>query len=48
MEPQRCVERVAVLLGTVQFRLQVKVNVPERATLVDAEERRGQRSVRTR
>ena len=32
------VERVAVLLGTVQFRLQVKVNVPERATLVDAEE----------
>jgi hypothetical protein len=31
------VERVAVLLGTVQFRLKVKVNVPERATLADAE-----------
>jgi hypothetical protein len=31
------VERVAVLLGTVQFRLQVKVEVPERATLADAE-----------
>jgi hypothetical protein len=31
------VERVAVLLGTVQFRLKVKVNVPESATLADAE-----------
>ena len=29
------VERVVVLLGTMQFRL--KVNVPESATLVDAE-----------
>jgi hypothetical protein len=32
------VERVAVLLGTVQFRLKVKVNVPDRATLADAEQ----------
>ena len=39
------VERVAVLLGTVQFRLQVKVNVPERATPL--RKRRGQRSART-
>jgi hypothetical protein len=31
------VERVAVLLGTVQFRLKVKLNLPESATLVDAE-----------
>jgi hypothetical protein len=31
------VERVVVLLGTVQFRLKVKVNVPESATLADAE-----------
>jgi hypothetical protein len=31
------VERVAVLLGTVQFRLKVKVNIPESATLADAE-----------
>jgi hypothetical protein len=30
-------ERVAVLLGTVQFRLEVKINVPESATLADAE-----------
>jgi hypothetical protein len=30
------VERVAVLLGTVQFRLKVKVDVPESATLADA------------
>jgi hypothetical protein len=30
-------ERVAVLLGTVQFRLKVKVNIPESATLADAE-----------
>ncbi len=28
---------MAVLLGTVQFRLKVKVNVPESATLADAE-----------
>jgi hypothetical protein len=31
-------ERVAVLLGTVQFRLKVKVNIPESTTLADAEE----------
>jgi hypothetical protein len=31
------VERAAVLLGTVQFRLKVKVDVPESATLADAE-----------
>jgi len=31
------VERVAVLLGAVQFRLKVKGNVPESTTLVDAE-----------
>jgi hypothetical protein len=31
------VERVAVLLGTAQFRLKAKVNVPESATLADAE-----------
>ena len=31
------VERVVVLLGTAQFRLKVKVNVPETATLADAE-----------
>ncbi len=31
------VERVAVLLGTVQFRLKLKVNLPESATLADAE-----------
>ena len=31
------VERVAVLLGTVQFRLKLKVNVSESATLADAE-----------
>jgi hypothetical protein len=31
------VERVVVLLGTVQFRLKVKVNVPESSTLADAE-----------
>ena len=31
------VGRVAVLLGTVQFRPKVKVNVPECATLADAE-----------
>ncbi len=30
-------ECVAVLLGTVQFRLKVKVVVPENATLKDAE-----------
>jgi hypothetical protein len=30
-------ERVAVLLGTVQFRLSVKVMVPENATFEDAE-----------
>ena len=30
-------ERVAVLLGTVQFRLKLKVNVSESATLTDAE-----------
>jgi hypothetical protein len=30
-------ERVAVLLGTVQFRLEVKINVPESVTLADAE-----------
>jgi hypothetical protein len=30
------VER-AVLLGTVQFRLKLKVNLPESATLADAE-----------
>jgi hypothetical protein len=30
-------ERVAVLLGTVQFRLNVKVMLPENATLEDAE-----------
>ena len=31
------VERVAVLLGTVQFRLKLKVNLPESAALADAE-----------
>jgi hypothetical protein len=31
------VERVAVLLGTVQFRLKLKVNLPGSATLADAE-----------
>jgi hypothetical protein len=31
------IERVAVLLGTVQYRLKVKVVVPEKATLQDAE-----------
>ena len=31
------VERVAVLLGTVQFRLRLKVDLPEGATLADAE-----------
>jgi hypothetical protein len=31
------VERAAVLLGTVQFRLKVKVNIPDSATLADAE-----------
>jgi hypothetical protein len=31
------VERVVVLLGTVQFRLKIKVNVPESATLADTE-----------
>ena len=31
------VERVAVLLGTVQFRLKLKVSLPESATLADAE-----------
>ena len=31
------IERVAVLLGTVQFRLKVNVIVPEKATLKDAE-----------
>ena len=31
------IERVAVLLGTVQFRLKVNVIVPEKATLNDAE-----------
>jgi hypothetical protein len=31
------VERVAVLLGTVQVRLRIKINVPEGATLADAE-----------
>ena len=31
------IERVAVLLGTVQFRLNVKVMVSENATLEDAE-----------
>jgi hypothetical protein len=31
------VERVAVLLGTVQFRLKLKVNLPGGATLADAE-----------
>jgi hypothetical protein len=31
------IERVAVLLGTVQYRLKVKVVVPEEATLEDAE-----------
>jgi hypothetical protein len=30
-------ERVAVLVGTAQFRLKVKVNVPEGATLADVE-----------
>jgi len=30
-------ERVAVLLGTVQFRLEVRINVPESATPADAE-----------
>ncbi len=30
-------ERVAVLFGTVQFRLNVKVMLPENATLEDAE-----------
>jgi hypothetical protein len=32
------VERVAVLLGTVQFRLKLKVNLPDRATLAEAED----------
>jgi hypothetical protein len=32
------VERVVVLLGTVQFRLKVTVDVPESATLADAHE----------
>jgi hypothetical protein len=31
------VERVAVLLGTAQFRLNVKIDVPDSATLADAE-----------
>ncbi len=31
------VERVAVLLGTAQFRLQIKIDVPEAATLAEAE-----------
>ena len=31
------VERVAVLLGTVQFRLAVRITVPDNATLDDAE-----------
>ncbi len=31
------VERVAVLLGTAQFGLKVRVNIPESATLADAE-----------
>ena len=31
------VERVAVLLGIAQFGLKVRVDVPERATLADAE-----------
>ena len=31
------VERVAVLLDTVQFRLKLKVSLPESATLADAE-----------
>ena len=31
------VERVAVLLGTAQFGLKVRVDVPESATLADAE-----------
>jgi hypothetical protein len=31
------VERVVVLLGTVQFRLKVKVDVSESATLANAE-----------
>jgi hypothetical protein len=31
------VERVAVLLGTVQFCLKLKVNLPASATLADAE-----------
>jgi hypothetical protein len=31
------VERVAVLLGTVQFRLAIRIIVPENATIDDAE-----------
>ena len=31
------VERMAVLLGTAQFRLKIKITVPESATLADAE-----------
>jgi hypothetical protein len=34
---EKMVERVAVLLGTVQFRLKLKVSLPESATLADAE-----------
>jgi hypothetical protein len=31
------VERVAVMLGTAQFRLKIKIDVPDAATLADAE-----------
>jgi hypothetical protein len=40
-------ECVAVLLGTVQFRLKVKVVIPENATLNDAKKRHLQRSTIT-
>ena len=36
-EPRQMVERVVVLLGTVQFRLKVKADVSESATLANAE-----------
>jgi hypothetical protein len=36
-ETRMMIERVAVLLGTVQYRLKVKVVVPEKAPLEGAE-----------
>ena len=41
---EKMVERVAVLLGTVQFRLKLKVSLPESATLADAQMQRDRRS----